>query len=53
MKWGLTVKKCLVFVCAKAYMEGTVWIEPDKRESMLHMVGKAQYVEGVLQGVYV
>ena len=31
-------------------MQGMVWIEPDN-ESMLHVMGKAQYVEGVLQGV--
>ena len=31
-------------------MHGTVWIEPDKHESVLHMEGQARYVEGVLQG---
>ena len=35
---------------AKECIQGTVCIEPDKRESMLHMEGQAQYVEGVLQG---
>ena len=34
-------------------MQWMVWIEPDKRESMLNMVGKTRYVEGVLQGVVV
>ena len=24
-----------------------VWVKPDKRESMLHLEGQAQYVEGV------
>ena len=28
-------------------MQGTVWIESDKRESILHMKGQAQYVEGM------
>ena len=32
----------------KGCMQGTVWIEP---EYMLHVMGKAQYVDGVLQGV--
>ena len=32
-------------------MQGMVWIEPDKRDSMLSMEGQAQYVEGVLKGV--
>ena len=40
----------LMCLCAKGCMQGTVWIEPDKRESMLHVVGQAQYVEGMLQG---
>ena len=31
-------------------MQGMVWIEPDKHEYMLE--GKAQNVEGVLQGVW-
>ena len=31
-------------------MRGTVWIEPDKHESMLHTEEQAQYVE-VVQGV--
>ena len=33
-------------------MQRTVWIEPDKRESMLHVEGEAQYVEGTLQGEF-
>ena len=37
-------------VCVKG-CEGMVWIEPIVGESMLHMVGKAQCVEGLLQGV--
>ena len=32
-------------------MQGMVWIEPDKHESILHVEGQAQYVEGVMQGV--
>ena len=32
-------------------MHGTVWIEPDKHEPMLHVEGQAQYVEAVFQGV--
>ena len=36
-----------VFVCVKGCMQGTVWIEPDKCESMLHMEGQAWYVGGV------
>ena len=31
-------------------MQGIVWIEPDEYESMLHMEGQAQCVEGMLQG---
>ena len=32
-------------------MDGTVWIEPDKRELMVHVDGPAQYVEEVyMQG---
>ena len=32
-------------------MKGTVWNVPDKRESMLHVEGQAQYGEGVWKGV--
>ena len=42
-----------VCVCTymKGCMQGTVWIEQDKCESMLYLKGHTQYVEGVLQGV--
>ena len=30
-------KSLLVFVCVRGYMQGTVWIEPDQYESMLHV----------------
>ena len=36
-----------VFACVKGCMQGTVWIEPDKHESMLHVAGQAWYVERV------
>ena len=41
-----------IFVCArmKGCMQRTVWMNQIIYESMLHVVGKAQYVEGVLQG---
>ena len=38
-------------MCVNGCMHGTFWIEPDTRESMLHVEGQAQYVEGVRQGV--
>ena len=49
MKQGFTVKKKIkfvIFVCAKECMQGIVWIEPDKHESMLHMEEQVQYVDG-------
>ena len=36
-----------ICVCAKGCMQGTFRIEPGKHESMLHMEGQPQYVEGV------
>ena len=36
------------FTSAKGCMQGTVWIEPHKCESVLHMEGQGQYVKGVL-----
>ena len=38
-----------IFMCVKSRMLESVWIEPDKPESTLHMEGQAWYVEGVLQ----
>ena len=38
-------------LCVRVYMcvrvQGTVWIEPDKCDSMLHVEGQSQYVERV------
>ena len=56
MKLGFIVKLFVVHTCMggcaheKGSMQRTVWIEPDRPESMLHMEGQAQYVEGVLRG---
>ena len=56
MMQGFIVNKKLKFVnififFAKGCMQWTVWIKPNKRESMLHTKGQAQYMEGMLQGV--
>ena len=40
----------LVFVCDKGMDGWTVWIEPDKHESMLQAKGQVLYVEGVYAG---
>ena len=54
MKWALQLKNklsLLMFVCVNGCMQGTVWMIQIICEFMLHVVGQAQYVERVMQGV--
>ena len=38
-------------MCVKGCIQGSVWMNQIIRESMLHVLGQAQYVKEVLQGV--
>ena len=46
---GLHRNSFYICVCEWMYA-GAVWIESDKPESILHVEGQAQYVEGVYAG---